>query len=68
MRRPTSSLITRCRRFAGRLGRDRRGATAIEYGMIVAVIVIVLMVSFVELAGVTKGMWNNVSDKVQNAK
>ncbi len=51
-----------------RLSRDERGATAIEYGLIVALIVIAMVASLTQVASVTTGMWNNVSDKVTNAK
>jgi pilus assembly protein Flp/PilA len=48
-----------------RLGSDRRGATAVEYGLIVALIVIAMVASLKGLANVTTGMWNNVSTQVQ---
>lgn len=50
-----------------RLVRDRKGATAVEYGFILALIVIAIIASIQGLAGTTTGMWNNVSDKVQKA-
>lgn len=50
-----------------RLVADRRGGTAIEYGLILSLLVITMMVSFVELANTTTGMWNNVSTKVSKA-
>jgi pilus assembly protein Flp/PilA len=49
-----------------RLLRCNRGATAVEYGFILALIVLVLIGALTELAGGTTGMWNNVSTKVQN--
>ena len=49
------------------LARSRRGATAVEYGLIVAVIVITMVAALQGLANTTTGMWNNVSDKVQAA-
>lgn len=51
-----------------RVIRDRRGTTAIEYGLIVAVIVIAMIASFQSVADVTVGMWNSVSHKVVNAR
>ncbi len=51
-------------RFARILWRDRRGGTAIEYGMILGLVVVVLIVSLKLLAGTTTDMWTNVSDKV----
>ncbi|TPG14529.1 Flp family type IVb pilin [Sphingomonas oligophenolica] len=50
-----------------RLLRDQRGATAVEYGLIVACIVIIMVVSLHGLADVTTEMWNGVSTKVANA-
>jgi pilus assembly protein Flp/PilA len=47
---------------------DTRGATAVEYGLIVAVIVIVMISTFMTLADVTIGMWNNISTKVTRAR
>jgi pilus assembly protein Flp/PilA len=40
---------------------DRSGATAIEYGLIVCMIVIALMVAFDGLAARSTSLWNNVS-------
>ena len=54
-------------RLYGRLVRDRKGATAVEYGFIVALIVLAIMASIQALAGSTIGMWTDVSDKVQKA-
>lgn len=56
--------------FVGLLKRllaDRRGGTAIEYGLIVALIVIAMISAFIGLANVTTGMWNNVSTAVTTA-
>ena len=47
--------------------RDRSGATAVEYGFILALIVIAIIASIQGLAGATTGLWTNVSDKVQKA-
>lgn len=51
-----------------RLFRDQRGATAVEYGLIIAVIVIAMLASFQGVADVTINMWDHVSDKVVNAR
>ncbi|KQM98140.1 MULTISPECIES: Flp family type IVb pilin [unclassified Sphingomonas] len=51
-------------RFARKLWRDRRGGTAIEYGMILGLVVVVLIVSLKLLAGTTTDMWAHVSEKV----
>ncbi len=46
------------------LARDRRGATAVEYGLIASLIVIVMLAALIQLAGTTVGMWNNVANMV----
>ncbi|MFX7829033.1 MAG: Flp family type IVb pilin [Sphingomonas sp.] len=46
---------------------DRRGGTAIEYGLIVSLIVIAMVSALVNLAQTTNTMWNNVSTRVKNA-
>jgi len=48
------------------LARDRRGATAVEYGLIVALVVLAMLAALSNFANVSVGMWNNVSNKVQN--
>lgn len=47
---------------------NRKGATAIEYGLIAALIVIATMASISGVADVTIEMWNNVSDRVVHAR
>ena len=44
--------------------RDNRGATAVEYGLIVALIVIAIIVSVQSVANETNGLWATVSDAV----
>jgi pilus assembly protein Flp/PilA len=46
---------------------DRRGATAVEYGLIVSLIVIVMVASLQAVASQTIGMWNSVSSRVTQA-
>ena len=48
--------------------RDRRGATATEYGLILAFVVVGLIVGLTALAGSTTGMWNTVENKVTSAR
>jgi len=48
------------------LARDRRGATAIEYGLIVSLVVITMIVALTNFATVSVNMWNNISNKIQN--
>ena len=55
-------------KYRRRLRADTRAATIVEYGLIVALVVIVTVVGIVAVADATTGMWNNVSDKVQRAR
>ena len=50
-----------------RLIKDRKGATAIEYGLILALIVIAIIGGMSMFANTTIGMWNNVSTAVVTA-
>ena len=52
----------------GHLWKDDRGATAIEYGLIVALIVIVVVVGVSALGGSTSGTWGNMAGKVAAAE
>ena len=44
------------------LGADQRGATAIEYGLIAALIVVAMMGGLQPLGGGVGGMWGKLSD------
>jgi pilus assembly protein Flp/PilA len=46
------------------LAKSRKGATAVEYGLIVAMIVIAMVGMLQAVAHSTTGMWNNVADQV----
>ena len=46
--------------FGHRLRRDKRGATAIEYGLIVALIAIAMIGGLRTLGGGAGGMWTNL--------
>jgi pilus assembly protein Flp/PilA len=43
---------------------DRRGATAIEYGLIAALIVIAMMGGLQAMGGGVGGMWGKILDNV----
>ena len=45
---------------------DTRGATAIEYGLIAALIVMAMMVSLGSLGGGVAGKWNDLGNTVGN--
>jgi len=55
--------MNRRQRFK-RLLRDGRGATAVEYGLIVAMIVLAMIAALRGVANATTGMWHNVSNDV----
>ena len=46
--------------------KDRRGATVVEYGLILALIFLAMIGGVVAVGSVTSGMWNNVSSEVRN--
>lgn len=48
-----------------RLCRDKRGATAIEYGLIVALIAIAMMGGLKALGGGAGGMWSNLGNTAE---
>jgi pilus assembly protein Flp/PilA len=50
-----------------RLIRDTKAATAVEYGLICALIVLAIMAALLALGTVAKDLWNNVSHKVETA-
>ncbi|RYY46273.1 MAG: Flp family type IVb pilin [Sphingomonadales bacterium] len=47
---------------------DRKAATAVEYGLILALIVMALMAGLNALSSSTSSLWGNISTKVQDAK
>jgi len=49
-----------------RLAQDRRGASAMEYGLILALIFVVMMGSISLLGGSTRGAWSNLATKVSD--
>jgi pilus assembly protein Flp/PilA len=50
-------------RFA-KLIRDEKAASAVEYGLIVALIVIAMMAGLTQFAGTTIKMWNDIAANV----
>ncbi len=52
----------------GQPGLSTRGATAVEYGLILALIFLAIVGSIQAVANSTTGMWNDVSAKVVNAR
>jgi pilus assembly protein Flp/PilA len=54
------TLIALLRKFL----RSTTGATAVEYGLILALVVIVAMIALMGLADTTIGMWDDIADNV----
>ncbi len=50
-----------------RLLHDSRGATAVEYGLIVALLVIVIIVSMSSVANQNTGLWATVTNHITTA-
>ncbi|WP_375392670.1 Flp family type IVb pilin [uncultured Sphingomonas sp.] len=53
--------------FLRRLAGNQRGATAVEYGLILAGIVLAMFGALQTLGNTTTSMWNDVSTKVTAA-
>ena len=47
-----------------RLIQDQRGATAIEYGRILAMVFLAMIIGVVSVGSANSGMWNYVSQQV----
>ena len=55
-------------RTTGRkLRSDKRGATAIEYGLIVALIAVAMIGGLTTLGGGSTGMWGKLDSKIEGA-
>jgi pilus assembly protein Flp/PilA len=54
------------RRKLRRLLRSKRGATAIEYGLIAALVVIAMIGGLKSLGGGSNGMWGRILTNVSN--
>ena len=65
MRRPSLRLpVARRPSLTG----DRRGASTVEYGLILAFIVLMMFGALTNVARVTKDMWNDMAAKVAASK
>lgn len=51
-----------------RLLRDRRGASSIEYGLILAFVVLAMFGALSQTAAVTRDLWSTISDRFVNAR
>ncbi len=54
-------------KFLKDLGRDENGATAIEYGLILSMIVIGMLTAFQSVGQTTIDMWTRVSGTIVEA-
>ena len=55
------------RRFLSRFRRDESGATAIEYGMILALMFLVILGAMQAFGGTGSGIFNNAMDAIRGA-
>jgi len=55
-------------RLMRKLIKTQKGGTAIEYGLIAALVVITMIAAFVDVANTTTVMWGNVNTKFENAR
>ncbi len=53
--------------FIKKIAADRKGATAIEYGLIASLVVIAIIGSLNIFAGETIALWSTVETSMQNA-
>jgi pilus assembly protein Flp/PilA len=60
--RRSSIVIQSFRRLLG----CQQGATAVEYGLIIALIVLAIIGALSGVATKTNAMWSNISDEVNN--
>lgn len=49
------------------ISRDQKGATAVEYALILGLVFLAIVSGVALLAATTTGMWNNVSSEVRAA-
>jgi pilus assembly protein Flp/PilA len=54
-------------RMIGRMLQDRKAATSVEYGLILALIVLALMVGLTGMGGGTQELWGSLNTKVTKA-
>lgn len=55
------------KRFLSTLLHDEKGATAIEYGLIISLVVVAMMASLWQVANTTQAMWTGVSKQVEDS-
>ena len=55
------------REFLRRLKRDTEGATAVEYGLILALVFLAMLAAVQALGGQSTTMWTHIASSVTNA-
>ena len=65
-RGPEEGGVIAIRTILRRLLADQKGATAIEYGLIAALIVVAMMGALSALGGGAGGMWSNIANKAED--
>ncbi|GAA1628308.1 Flp family type IVb pilin [Georgenia ruanii] len=69
MNRAAAFLLSMFHVVQGRFeGRNDRGATAVEYGLMVGLIAVAIIVAVTALGGQLKELFNNVSTELTKAK
>ena len=58
--------MTAIRKYLRTLRADDRGATAVEYGLIAALIVVAMIGGLNTLGGGANGMWGKINNTVQS--
>ena len=56
------------RTMGRKLRSDKRGATAIEYGLIAALIAVAIMGALQSLGGGSNGMWTRLATTVEDSR
>jgi len=64
---PIQTLVTLVAFAQDRLKRDEKGATAVEYGLMVGLIAVVIIVAVTALGGQLNGLFESVSDQLGGA-
>jgi pilus assembly protein Flp/PilA len=52
--------------FFRRIAASQKGATAVEYGLIISLVVLAMIGALSEVATKTNGMWYNIANDVTN--
>lgn len=55
--------MQRLSRHIRAIAQDRRGATAVEYAMIIAALVLVLLVGLSKMADINTAIWDNIASE-----